>query len=359
MNSKNHSLLTTSLSEKNKNNAKIFLAEDKKEINFCRICNSRKLKDLGVIKEFTLSILSVEILMPYSICLKCKFIFQKYYLGDRFINLYYKNSPNLRISKISNNEKKQYRRQIDFLKKNININKITSLEIGAHTGYFLEYMFKNFQNKCYFDELSEEALIILNNNKNLKAFDYKSKIKVDLCIIRHVLEHIYDLQSFVSNVKKCIKKSGFLFIEVPDWSSLDDNTDPFLFEHINQFNSTGLINFMKKNGFDLIAFEKSINKDDPTTPNRVMRLIFSISEIPKERSSWFNYYNNFFQNEHEYWKKNIKEFLSKSSKESSIAFTPASHLTAELLKEINLDDFNIIGFFDIDKKKNRYADKRV
>jgi 2-polyprenyl-3-methyl-5-hydroxy-6-metoxy-1,4-benzoquinol methylase len=336
-----------------KNQAKEFLKEDITEALNCRICNSRNIEDLNHTKNYFLSSLSLNVKIKYAVCTKCNFIFQKNYLGDRFFNLYYKNSPMLREPNSTKYEINQYKLQTDFLKKNINLNKITSLEIGAHTGNFLQYLHQNYKNECYYDEISEEAVKILKKNKYLNPYDYSlNSKKVDLCILRHVLEHIYDLTNFILNIRSSINKTGHLFIEVPDWSHLDKNTDPFLFEHINQFNTVGLISLFRKYGFELEALEKSINKYDPTTPNRVSRLIFSKTEIPIKSKKILKYFNVYSDLHHELWKKKLSIFLSKQEINKSIAFTPASHLTSEFIQEYDCSKLNVIGLFDNDKKKH-------
>ena len=48
----------------------------------------------------------------------------------------------------------------------------------------------------------------LSNFKNLK--------KTDVLIVRHILEHCYDIKKFINNLKKMVKKNGYIVFEVPD-----------------------------------------------------------------------------------------------------------------------------------------------
>ena len=61
--------------------------------------------------------------------------------------------------------------------------------------------------------------------------------KVDLLVARHILEHSYDLDKFLSAMKDLISPSGYIIVEVPDFEKSLHNLDyPAIWEeHITYF----------------------------------------------------------------------------------------------------------------------------
>ena len=194
-------------------------------------------------------------------------------------------------------------------------------------------------------------MLHLSLHKGLNDLKSTTNKKFDLVILRHVLEHIFDLDSFFLYLRGLLNKNGKIFIEVPDWSILDINTDPLIFEHLNQFNVSGLVNLMSKNYFQVDALEKSIEEKDPSTPNRVVRIIAHLSKFPKLGSNEIkSYFKNFFENSSEKWKFTLQEILKTYSKKK-IALYPASSLTFDAIKSVDFSNVKILGMYDIDKKK--------
>jgi hypothetical protein len=291
--------------------------------------------------------------LTYAICNKCHFVFHNEYVGDDFLNAYYKLSPMLRRKDPTEYEIAQNQRQSNFLKQHLNIEGWNVLEIGAHAGAFLTHLYKYHKCHPYFDELSDEARKILAFQEGLK--DYRSEpqdIKMDLVVLRHVLEHIFHLDEFLDYVKLILKPKGYLFIEVPDWSLLDKYTDPLIFEHLNHFSTYNLIYLMRRNGWQCEALEKSIKADDPTTPNRVQRLLFQpMSLVEKNNEKIADQFKNFYQDHYLRGILKLDNLVSTIGEEKTIALYPASHLTFTALLESNISKANIVGIFDIDPKK--------
>jgi hypothetical protein len=171
--------------------------------------------------------------------------------------------------------------------------------------------------------------------------------------LRHVIEHVFDLDSFFLYLQSLLKKGGKIFIEVPDWSILDINTDPFIFEHLSQFNVPGLVSLMSKNSFQVDSLEKSIEKNDPSSPNRVVRIIAHLSEFPKLGSNEIkSYFKKFFDNYLEKWKFALQKIL-KIYSNKKIALYPASSLTFDAIKSVDFSNVQILGMYDVDKKKQK------
>ena len=225
-------------------------------VEHCRVCDSKQVLGLGVRRNYYLANIDQTIPMPYAICQDCQFIFQSEYVGDEFLNYYYRQSPMLRRKEPTVFEIGQNERQGEFLSRHVELTGKRVLEIGAHAGAFLRHLYKHFDCTAYFEELSEEARVVLASQVGLHDFrSLEGDKKVDVVILRHVLEHIFDLEAFLTYVRSILAEGGSLFIEVPDWTYFDAHTDPFIFEHLNQFNTAGLVHLLRRTGWQVEALE--------------------------------------------------------------------------------------------------------
>lgn len=323
------------------------------QVKHCRACNSERVLDLGIRRNYYLSNLDQSICIPYAVCQDCHFIFQSEYVGDEFLDLYYQQSPMLRRKEPTLYEVDQNKRQGEFLSRHVDLEGKRVLEIGAHAGAFLSYLHHRFGCTAYFEELSEEARSVLASQECLCDFrGLEGDQKVDVVILRHVLEHIFNLDDFLAYLQTILAYAGSLFIEVPDWTHLDAHTDPFIFEHLNHFNSASLVNLLRRIGWQVDALEKSINPEDPATPNRVLRVVAHPTKLPLlGDASIVDFFSTFSALHYDGWKTVLNKLLDDDAIGSSIALYPASHLTFEALVETRLGEFNILGMFDIDVKK--------
>jgi hypothetical protein len=322
-------------------------------VSHCRVCNSKRILDLGVKRNYYLANLDQTVPVSYAICQDCHFIFQGEYVGDEFLNHYYRQSPMLRRKEPTAFEKDQNERQGEFLSRHVALKDRSVLEIGAHAGAFLCHLYQRFGCTAYFEELSEEARAVLASQEGLHDFRaLEGEKKVDLVILRHVLEHIFDLESFLNYVRSILADGGSLFIEVPDWTHFDAHTDPFIFEHLNQFNTAGLIQLLRRTGWQTEALEKSIHADDPATPNRVQRIVARPTSLPPPGDTAIaDSFRAFAAVQYDGWKTAINNLLAGEAAGKSIALYPASHLTFEALTESRLGHARVLGMFDIDAKK--------
>lgn len=317
-------------------------------IKHCRVCHSRNIKDLNTLKSFYLLNFDLSVDMPYIACADCDFISQGRFVGDEFLSSYYNKSTMLRRKEPQAQEEDQNRRQTHFLSSHIEIENKRVLEVGSSTGFFLKHLHEHHAASIYFDELSEDAVAILESQPEFKNFR-KYNDKMNLIVLRHVLEHIYDLDDFLAHLDSITEDDGQIFVEVPDWSHLDGHTDPLNFEHINQFNAANLVSLFNRNGWSCEALEKSICATDPASPNRVLRLIFQKKPNCNEIDIRFE---KFMEEHHDHLNNSINTVLSYLGQDKSVALYPASHLTFSAIKETCLSDFNVVGLFDIDKKKH-------
>ena len=323
--------------------------EAQQVINTCRACGSTNTINLDLTKEYYLQALDVIAKVTYAGCSECGLIFQAKYFGDEWLKNYYKKSPMLRRLGSTSFEEDQYERQASFIFKYRDIRKLKVLEIGAGSGGFLMYLHQKCACRSYFDEFSDEATSVLFDQGGLTP-DSSNEKKYDLIILRHVLEHVDNIHEFLAKILNKINKNGTLFIEVPDWSLFDAETDPLIFEHLSQFTLKSLMNFFMNNLWSVDAVEKSICKTDPASPNRVLRLLVSppskVTNLGFELSNRFkNYYVPIYRDLH----NDIKNLFEEHP--GHIALYPASHLSFTMILENQVPREKLVGLFDIDKKK--------
>jgi len=79
----------------------------------------------------------------------------------------------------------------------------------------------------------------------------------DVIIVRHVVEHAYDLQEFVSAISSMIHDEGYIVWELPDCESALDKGDCTTLweEHIHYFTSFTFKQMLKNSGFNIIHYE--------------------------------------------------------------------------------------------------------
>jgi len=75
------------------------------------------------------------------------------------------------------------------------------------------------------------------------------------CVVgRHVLEHVFDLETFLSRTKKAMLPQGFLVLEVPDVEKQLSDRDPTLLwdEHRHYFTKQALANALERRGWHVL-----------------------------------------------------------------------------------------------------------
>ena len=80
---------------------------------------------------------------------------------------------------------------------------------------------------------------------------------VDVMIVRHVIEHSYDLSAFISSIKALVKPGGYIVWEVPDCEKALEKGDCTTIweEHTFYFTSFTFKKLLQDSGFSLVHFE--------------------------------------------------------------------------------------------------------
>ena len=146
-------------------------------------------------------------------------------------------------------------RKFFYKKKNI-------LDYGCGSGELAITLSKYFNDKNIFTadvvNFNQQFLSRIKKHYLLQKGELKNK-KFDIILMRHVLEHVFNLNNFLKKIKKNIKsKNSFLVIEVPNrnslWRRIMKKRWPGYFYpfHYYVFSKTFLINYLNKKGFKIV-----------------------------------------------------------------------------------------------------------
>ena len=162
------------------------------------------------------------------------------------------------------------------------------LEIGAGHGLylskFIEYSDPDQLNDCTVIDVSQTSINFSKNFvKNDKInficndiFNYKSKKKFDLIVMGEVLEHVENPLKLLKELKKHLKKTGYLFITTP--------TNAPTIDHIYLFNNIYEIREMIENaGFNII-------KENVVCSENASKEEIEIKKISEMYSAFLNIY---------------------------------------------------------------------
>ena len=329
-------------------------------IKRCPICGSPKIHKILTKRTF-LRNFKMEVSQTYAICSECTFMFTANPLSSSNLEKYYTSNTQERKNGADENELSHMRDQINFLKNSLNFSNLVVLEIGANNGSFLA---KYGALESYYSEINIEGLSILKKNKNLKDFEnvpVKQRVKkLDQIILLHTLEHVVNPKKFVKSLSRYLKNGGIFFIEVPDFTFNDKDTDEFIFEHINFFNEITLKKLFQNAGLTVTASQIALDQKYPACTKYVVRMIAqkATNVFPKKISERISVLKE-KEKEREGYFKRLDARLAKLDKKSSIGIYSASWLTTECLEKTKLLDYNIVGIFDRDQKKHGTTIKNI
>lgn len=122
-------------------------------------------------------------------------------------------------------------------------------EIGASNGVLLKYL-KDFGNNQVFGvepsrKLCEDARkfeVNLEPRFFNREYVNDSRTKYDCVIVRHVLEHIHELEEFVQLIGEVLEENGMVVVEVPSLNEMivQKNYSNIFHEHLNYFSEQTL-----------------------------------------------------------------------------------------------------------------------
>jgi hypothetical protein len=173
--------------------------------------------------------------------------------------------------------------------------------------------------------------------------------KYDFLLLSHVLEHIYDINTFINNISQYITENGYLYIEVPNAEYYNEITDicplqEINIEHINFFSKYALNKLLLNHGYYCVSIE-----DDYFLLNSskyyVIRGIFKKNVV---NTSFLNYIEN--------GKKSIEKYqFNKLNQYSKIYLYGCGQFLFKIFDNI-IKNTNIVNIID---DNSSYKNKQI
>ena len=204
---------------------------------------------------------------------KSSFIYKYYYDNLAYGNL--KNKFHL-VQSLKKNKSSNFFIKNFILKNFKQSKKKKLLDFGSGFGIF-PFSIKNNYN-VFFYEKNKNCITFSKNYLKLNFFNIKSKEAkntFDYITCNKVLEHmsILDIKKYLNMFKKILKKSGKLYLELPDAAASKKgyHRQEFFSEHINIFSMKSLIIFIKRCGFEVIKIKSLIEVNNKYTIRIVLK----------------------------------------------------------------------------------------
>lgn len=202
------------------------------------------------------------VFIPLAVCLRCGFLFYKRVFDDQELGLLYKEEHRYDKAEISATKPGriwELDMMTHFIARNVSGKTIeTVMDVGAGDFVALQRVVSLLPEASVsaidpsYDEPSFEKIRVFQTM--LK--DFQQAEKYDFVMAVHVLEHVGDLQDFLSQLTRITKR--YLYIEVPF------QVTPGLFlnrsvnaQHINYFTPQAVKNLVSLHGFSVVDFEFS------------------------------------------------------------------------------------------------------
>lgn len=282
----------------------------------CQICGNDEFLNYIITKDYFLSQKEFSIVR----CTNCGFLFtyprpdpdelKKYYESDEYIS--HSTAKKNFLTKLY-----LYVRKYSIRKKARLISKYTEtknvLDFGCGTGEFLSYI-RDQGVTTFGIEPNPSARDFASRKYNLDIYEgFKSLPEVensfDAVTLWHSLEHVDDLNTVISNIKKVIKKEGIVVVGIPNFESKDAKIYGKYWSaydvprHLYHFNKASISKLFDKHGFVMI-------KTHPMSFDAFYVSLLS----EKYKKGKLNYFNAFFSG----LRSNLAAFLHNGEYSSII-----------------------------------------
>ncbi|MEI7484542.1 MAG: class I SAM-dependent methyltransferase [Ignavibacteriota bacterium] len=215
-------------------------------------------------------------------CRKCSLQWSSPMPSEDELTMHYNTYYNRRFKRILKTSLKFLRdlltlkevREYYFLKKVLEYTNVKKfLDYGCGEGEML-LLGRKFGWECTGTEYSEELkdkFVTLGINVIVATDFENSKLKqsyFDLIILKHLIEHIKDIPSFLNQAKKYLSDNGVLAIKTPSNSSFRAKTRTANWhfvnppEHLWSFNTLNFKLLLENNGFEVLSIKNSLLVDE-------------------------------------------------------------------------------------------------
>lgn len=166
---------------------------------------------------------------------------------------------------------KQLRLETDYVTKMVNkFAKGNIIDIGSNRGSFIKYVIKNLKFKkitaiepdISLPKIKEKRVKLINKRFEFLSLDENEYDFVYCC---QTLEHIEDINKFLTNVLKIIRIDGVLLIDIPNTNLILNKNlieEYFIDKHHIHFEPISINSILNRLGFKII--EKNVDSHNMT-----------------------------------------------------------------------------------------------
>lgn len=196
--------------------------------------------------------IEASIISHYFICQSCHIIFQNPRMSDKELDKFYSLGVYRKLVNMTDkqmDEDEEFRAKVDanIISKYV-VNIKSHLDMGSSRGYLLDLMGAKIK-------VGVEPNIKYSKEKNINVFSKIKNViakKFDLVTSIHNLEHVPDPLAYLKNMVKCVKRDGYVVIEVPTWKS---QGGPLRLPHLYHFEPDVLRLICKQVGLKVVQIE--------------------------------------------------------------------------------------------------------
>tara|TARA_B100000787_G_C16193725_1_gene299228 strand:- start:1606 stop:2757 length:1152 start_codon:yes stop_codon:yes gene_type:complete len=241
-------------------------------MSICSLCKSKSLRDFYTIKKFPIYFGAIpkkshhkikKFPLEVSFCNKCNLVQQTNRIDEKYMNQVYSstyyNCPSPKKSGMGLREIHKFWEFFKSLKQSPK--KI--LEIASFDGYLLGLLKSKGWDIYGCDPAEASKKIAKKKFKNkIKTGFYKKgsykKNEFDVIVFRNLLEHIYDLNTFLQNVSYSLKSNGHIFIDIPNIKAIvkSGSFGVFFHQHLSYFSKSTIRQVLANNGFKVIKIKE-------------------------------------------------------------------------------------------------------
>ena len=233
-------------------------------IRNCPSCNSDSFSLFYSSKYSFIPGLDTGLELKVGQCNFCKMAYIPTYIEESQLEVFYSTFSNYEYTEVNHwpkDDKLKSNRQFEYLKKFLSSDSFV-VDFGCSLGYTLS-LFQNSGFKTLGVETSPTAAEYARDNFNVKVeslffhdkmvFDHP---EVDLFILSHVLEHIWNPKALLQTLKKHLSENGLIYVEIPLLDVFEDSRDPmpFTLEHVNYFSLDTMKYLLNVSGLRLRDF---------------------------------------------------------------------------------------------------------
>ncbi len=166
--------------------------------------------------------------------------------------------------------------------------------------------------------------------------------KADIVIARHLIEHAFNLRSFIESAKALVKPEGYIIFEIPDCQRAFENFDytNVWEEHVIYFTPETFRSCFGFGGLKLVYFEKAPYPLEDSyigiaQPQEITQFPFPKDEVLKAEIKRVEWFAQNLDNQRERFKKFLRNYRQTQGK---IALFGAAHMSCTFINLLELKD---------------------